>query len=272
MLLHFWFHTLIVLLHQPTLLHSYAGPIQQLLPNSKELSLSSAKTIADILTFAELIDSKSFVGNPFTSQPMYIAACAFLIESAAQTSSTSHSRATTPPILPAEPPTSPPDLGSPPPLADLVDGETPTVEPNSRMNSRKQNDSAKHTLLATAANRNYQRCYKALKSLETYWAGTKYILTVLDQKAKGVLDPLLYTSEDMDHTAEYRNPEASNKSQSWRDESALTRPSGSAAAGYLANLPKLKPRRDPLEQENRSKLDPSHGKLESLFLALLSYS
>ncbi len=44
--------------------------------------MSSAKTIADILAFAELIDPKSFIGNPFTSQPMYIAACAFLVESA----------------------------------------------------------------------------------------------------------------------------------------------------------------------------------------------
>ena len=65
-LLHFWFHTLIVLLHQPTLLKTFEGSIQQLLPNSRELSMSSAKTIADILAFAELIDAKSGLGNPFT--------------------------------------------------------------------------------------------------------------------------------------------------------------------------------------------------------------
>jgi hypothetical protein len=65
-LLHFWFHTLIVLLHQPTLLKTFEGSIQQLLPNSRELSMSSAKTIADILSFAELIDAKSALGNPFT--------------------------------------------------------------------------------------------------------------------------------------------------------------------------------------------------------------
>ncbi|KAL0259606.1 hypothetical protein SLS55_005343 [Diplodia seriata] len=57
---------------------------------------------------------------------------------------------------------------------------------------------AKHTLLAAAANQNYQRCYRALQSLETYWAGVKYILTVMDQKAKGVVDPLLYTREEME--------------------------------------------------------------------------
>src|SRR5271169_442312 len=86
-----------MLLHQPTLMHSFEGPIQQLLPNSRELSMSSAKTVADILAFAELIDPKSFIGNPFTSQPMYIAACAFLMESAAHTSSQPGSRNATPP-------------------------------------------------------------------------------------------------------------------------------------------------------------------------------
>lgn len=65
-LLHFWFHTLIVLLHQPTLLKTFEGGIQQLLPNSHELSMSSAKTIADILAFAELADAKAGLGNPFT--------------------------------------------------------------------------------------------------------------------------------------------------------------------------------------------------------------
>ncbi|GAT23107.1 C6 transcription factor [Aspergillus luchuensis] len=61
---------------------------------------------------------------------------------------------------------------------------------------------AKHILLASAAKENYQRCYKALKALETYWEGTKYILTVLDQKAKGIVDPLLYTTEEMESAVE----------------------------------------------------------------------
>jgi hypothetical protein len=48
--------------------------------------MSSAKTIADILVLTELLDVKSFIGNPFTSQPMYIAARAFLAEAAAHSS------------------------------------------------------------------------------------------------------------------------------------------------------------------------------------------
>lgn len=176
-LLHFWFHMLIILLHQPTLLHSFEGSIQQLFPDSRELSISSAKTIADILAFAELIDVKSFIGNPFTSQPMYVAACAFLAEAAShasQPSSRDHSpfgRSST---------------------------QTKRSETSRAAREAEQKLAAKHTLLATAANQNYQRCYKALKLLDSYWAGCRYILTALDQKSKGLMDPLLFTSEDVD--------------------------------------------------------------------------
>lgn len=181
-LLHFWFHTLIVLLHQPTLLNSFGGRIQQLYPNSRELSMSSAKTIADILSFSELIDAKSFIGNPFTSQPMYIAACAFLMESAYYSSPSS--RSGSPGIL----------------VTDQTSAFTVPHVDNSGGPERKT--TTKHSLLASAAKENYQRCYRALQTLQTYWEGTKYILTVLDQKAAGIGDPLLYTTEEMQSTTE----------------------------------------------------------------------
>ncbi|KAJ5161951.1 hypothetical protein N7492_007343 [Penicillium capsulatum] len=178
-LLHFWFHTVIVLLHQPTLLNSFGGTIQHLYPNSRELSMSSAKTIADILSFAELVDGKSFIGNPFTSQPMYIAACAFLMESAYYSLPSFRSTPSSPQAL----------------LANQSSGFVmPTVDSSGGTGAKSN---AKHILLASAANENYQRCYKALTALKAYWEGTGYILTVLDQKAKGIVDPLLYNSEDM---------------------------------------------------------------------------
>lgn len=86
----------------------------------------------------------------------------------------------------------------------------------SNLHEREQKQVAKHTLLASAANQNYQRCYRALKSLEKYWAGVKYILTVLDQKAKGVGDPLLYTREEMESALEAPRPEPSFTSPGWR--------------------------------------------------------
>lgn len=174
-LLHFWFHALIVILHQPTLLTPLGGLDQshQLLPNSRELSMSSAKTIADILAFAELIDSKSFVGNPFTSQPIYIAACAFLMES----------------VVNASKPESP--TPSPRPSLSRPHGEGRLSE------SRSSN---KHSLLTSAANQNYQRCYNALTQLHKYWGGVKYILTALDQKSKGIWDVETYTNEEYEST------------------------------------------------------------------------
>lgn len=147
-------------------MHSFEGQILQLLPNSRELSMSSAKTIADILAFAELIDPKSFIGNPFTSQPMYIAACAFLMEQAAHTSSQPTSRDASPP-------------------KDLRRTEQKWTHSNRNKHNPMENKQ-KHSLLASAANQNYQRCYKSLQQLETYWAGTRYILVALDQKAKGI--------------------------------------------------------------------------------------
>jgi hypothetical protein len=170
-----------MLLHQPTLMHSFEGQILQLLPNSRELSMSSAKTIADILAFAELIDPRSFIGNPFTSQPMYIAACAFLKESAAHTSSQPASRDASPPRHP---------------LKIEKDEECDPKANGSKSAAQKQ----KHSLLASNANQNYQRCYKALQQLETYWGGTRYILVALDQKAKGIWDPETYTEQEYEMT------------------------------------------------------------------------
>jgi hypothetical protein len=89
-------------------------------------------------------------------------------------------------------------------------------EHSNNVQDRDQKQAAKHTLLASAANQNYQRCYRALKSLEKYWAGVKYILTVLDQKAKGVVDPLLYTREEMESALEVPRPEPSFTSPGWR--------------------------------------------------------
>jgi hypothetical protein len=227
-LLHFWFHTLIVLLHQPTLLNSFGGTIQHLYPNSRELSMSSAKTIADILSFSELVDGKSFIGNPFTSQPMYIAACAFLMESAYYSSPPSRS-------------------GSPPCQPLLNDQSSGFMMPNMDSSSERKS-SAKHILLASAARENYQRCYKALKALETYWEGTRYILTVLDQKAKGIVDPLLYTEEEMENATEtFPLPPsaASTYRQAKSPLSATVEPKKAASAANSSAQGRISPRIDP---------------------------
>ncbi|KAI5456553.1 fungal-specific transcription factor domain-containing protein [Mariannaea sp. PMI_226] len=190
-LLHLWFHALFIILHQPTLLTPFAELRSelQLGQDSRELSMSSAKTICDILSFADLIDPKSFIGNPFTNQPIYIAACAFLMESSANASG-SPSRASSPtPKRPA---------------AAAAAAATSTADPQRSQPPQpppaaKQNKS-RHSLLASAANQNYQRCYSSLQQIQMYWGGVTYVLTALDQKAKGIWDCETYTSEEYEST------------------------------------------------------------------------
>ncbi|KKK20121.1 hypothetical protein ARAM_007044 [Aspergillus rambellii] len=232
-LLHFWFHTVIVLLHQPTLLNSFGGTIQHLYPNSRELSMSSAKTIADILSFSELVDGKSFIGNPFTSQPMYIAACAFLMESAYYSSPSSRS-------------------GSPPSQPLLANQTSGFVMPSmDSSNGSDRKPTAKHILLASAAKENYQRCYKALKAIETYWEGSKYILTVLDQKAKGIVDPLLYTEEEMEGAAEIPVVQPL-PGPNWRQTNAPSGPTNATEGPLTGAYPSVDSRRSP-------RIDPSQA-------------
>lgn len=184
-LLHFWFHALIIVLHQPTLL-TREGTINrahQLKTHSRELSMSSAKTIADILAFAELLDPTCFIGNPFTSQPIYIAACAFLKESRSSASQ----------------PTSR-DITPPSDRRNQAHRGGPTIiDPG---------PSSRHLLLASAANQNYQACYKALKQMHTYWGGCRYILTALDQKLDGQWDCETFTTEEYESARQYRQNRA----------------------------------------------------------------
>lgn len=217
-LLHFWFHTLIILLHQPTLLKTFEGRMLQLFPNSQQLSMSSAKTIADILSYSQLIDTKASLGNPFTTQPIYIAACAFLKETAEQTASSNHqsracSRATSPTAA-----SSSDSRGTNTPTQGTKSSRSSNSNGQKRqaMAATERNLAAKHSLLATAATQHYQLCYKALESLDVYWSGTRYILTVLDQKFKGVGDPLLYTVEEGRSSLEAPKPEPSFTSPGWR--------------------------------------------------------
>lgn len=175
-LLHFWFHALFIILHQPTLLTPFCELRSelQLLSDSRELSMSSAKTICDILSFADLIDAKSFIGNPFTNQPIYIAACAFLMESNATNASEGSSREGTP--------------------------SASNSNANRRQQAKPNTKQSRHSLLASAANQNYQKCYNSLQQIQSYWGGVTYILTVLDQKSKGKWDCETYTVEEYEST------------------------------------------------------------------------
>ncbi|PNS17265.1 hypothetical protein CAC42_6948 [Sphaceloma murrayae] len=244
-LLHFWFHTLVILLHNPTLLKTFEGKMLQLFPNSQQLSMSSAKTIADILSYSQLIDAKASLGNPFTTQPIYIAACAFLKETADRSAnSADHSRAPSRDSSKVQTPVKPgPASETTNPIEDMSKGKGP--DPPNKTPAEKvpiaaalEKSLAKHALLVKRASQDYQLCYQALQALETYWSGTKYILTVLDQKYKGVGDPLLYTAEEGECSLEQPAPEPVFTSPGWRRKvswapSALNRSGQETLRSYL---------------------------------------
>ncbi|KAK3392589.1 fungal-specific transcription factor domain-containing protein [Sordaria brevicollis] len=165
-LLHFWFHAMIIILHEPALLTPFGKLTNiQLLSNSRELARSSAKTIADIVAFAELIDHQSYIGNPFTSQPIFIAGCAFLKESALSASS---------------PPSREP---SPGPHAKNTSSRTQGGRLGIPIDNRPR-----HSLLTSAAAANYARCSQALSRVEQYWAGVGYIINAMEQRSQGIED------------------------------------------------------------------------------------
>lgn len=136
-------------------------------------------------------------------------------------------------------------------------------------NASERNSNAKHGLLAAAAKENYQRCYKALKSLETYWAGIKYILTVLDQKAKGIWDPLLYTAEEMDSTIE-ESPviDSSFGPPGWK----LTQPFSNTTDSEPPNEPTQKvecsSQANNVGSAATNPIDPTQGKRRNLMLTV----
>lgn len=112
---------------------------------------------------------------------MYFAASAFLMETNIQKASSPTSRD-----------------GSP--HRDAKASSKASV--NVTIKSEPSHHNTKQTKVKPQSNpsHDYQICYKALQQLETYWAGTKYILTALDQKAIGIADPEAFTSEEWEST------------------------------------------------------------------------
>ncbi|TGZ81706.1 hypothetical protein EX30DRAFT_363696 [Ascodesmis nigricans] len=73
LMLHVWFHALIILLHEDIPgVPAFRGQ------DARQMVLMSAKTIVDVLKYASDRDERSVVANPFNSQPIYIAAKVFM--------------------------------------------------------------------------------------------------------------------------------------------------------------------------------------------------
>lgn len=176
-MLHLWFHTLVILVNCPTVCDD---KVVLRLNHKLPYALLSAKTIADLADAAQFEEGRTgtvMAGNPFTTQPLYVAACAFLyfMKRGQNKTPTPSSREDSPEKT---------TMKKPP--------------PKSHASSNAEEKRREDTIIK--AKKGYDQCYTALQNLEMYWAGTKYILTALDQKFKGITDPEAFTEEEMEST------------------------------------------------------------------------
>jgi Fungal specific transcription factor domain/Fungal Zn(2)-Cys(6) binuclear cluster domain len=81
LLLHVWNQALVLAVHHPTLVYpKFKLDVASLMSNPHAgLTGTGAISIADMVAFADLIESKSFMANPFLSQPLHMAASAALV-------------------------------------------------------------------------------------------------------------------------------------------------------------------------------------------------
>ncbi|KAG8906055.1 hypothetical protein FRB99_007712 [Tulasnella sp. 403] len=80
LLLHCMFHSVVALLHRPSLLQCFTPEVTMPLANSIDLSRSSARSLADMVSLADEIDTDSLIANPFLDLPILTAARGFLAE------------------------------------------------------------------------------------------------------------------------------------------------------------------------------------------------
>uniref|UniRef100_A0A060TDU1 ARAD1D50732p n=1 Tax=Blastobotrys adeninivorans TaxID=409370 RepID=A0A060TDU1_BLAAD len=78
--LHVWHQALVLTVHHPKIAYPHCKlDVEGLIVNPHaDLTITGAISIADMIAFADLIDSKSFLANPFLAQPIYMAASASL--------------------------------------------------------------------------------------------------------------------------------------------------------------------------------------------------
>lgn len=82
LLLHLWFNSAMISLHRPGLRFGQTKMLglSSLCADSRQISLSLARTSSSILSIAELVDVKSILGSPFIDQAIEIASLVFIAE------------------------------------------------------------------------------------------------------------------------------------------------------------------------------------------------
>lgn len=211
LLLHVWFHAVIITLHRPGLMFGKGKLAHTLGQESLEVSMSSANTITAILGLAEIIDDKTIKGTPFLNQAIYIAGLAFIAESEMHgLSLTINPRNVDPGAQVADANASMLAMHTGAMATDLnslaneptlsSSSEVPYLFPSptftedsattfaaSHTASRTHAGTASSSLLQFASKRNYETCLQVITTLKCFWRGIGWILSTMEQKAMGIL-------------------------------------------------------------------------------------
>jgi hypothetical protein len=213
LLLHVWFHAVIITIHRPGLMFGKNTLAHTLGSESLEVSMSSANTITSILALTQLVDDKTITGSPFLNQAIYIAALAFIAESEMhreclmpspelddQRNQTTQTDGSMPPLYKF--PAQGLDVGSTAPVistnpsGQISDQSSLATESAASQSNGVPFDdrfnplykpAASVSLLQFASKRNYETCLNAIKTLKSVWRGIGWILSTMEQKAKGVV-------------------------------------------------------------------------------------
>ncbi|TIC36372.1 hypothetical protein E3Q08_04330 [Wallemia mellicola] len=144
--IHVWYNAVLAFVHQ----HQTPGTV--VTKDTFKISLSSAQMISEYLVFADLFTNQSYLASPFISQPLFIAACAFIHDARVN-----HNVS----------------LG---PIKKSAETNTPLSVPD------LQNDKGVG-LLGTISAQNFLIIYKALRRMTWPWQGIGYIVNLLEQRA-----------------------------------------------------------------------------------------
>ncbi|WVF68209.1 hypothetical protein IAT40_002974 [Kwoniella sp. CBS 6097] len=81
--LHLWANAVLALIYHPELLKSPSGietPLNKSMNRNVQLSLASSRQICECMVFADLVDATSYTSAPYLTQPIFVAAMAFVHE------------------------------------------------------------------------------------------------------------------------------------------------------------------------------------------------
>ncbi|KAL1701151.1 fungal-specific transcription factor domain-containing protein [Schizophyllum commune] len=155
--LHLWANAVLALVYHPELLSNTSGvetPMSSNMDKSVKLALGCSRTISECLVFADLFASQSYLASPMAVQPIYVACLAFMYDI---------------------------KLGM---LGMEAEQQGNDQQGHATGGLRRKVD----LLLTSLARQNLSSMYRALQRMEHYWAGISFVLSVLNQKAKGIIE------------------------------------------------------------------------------------